>query len=121
MTATDSIVGSPPNLRQTALDNEDLIRRSYPESRVSGFSHVDGTVAFFTQVSAALRPDDVVLDFGAGRGEYILDDRNQYRSSLANVKGRCARLEGCDVDEAVLRNPYVDHAEVIQPGRRLPY
>lgn len=88
---------------------------------MSGFSHVDGTIAFFTQVSAVLRPDDVVLDFGAGRGEHIVDDSNQYRSALATLRGRCARVEGCDVDEAVLQNPYVDHAEVIEPGRRLPY
>ena len=97
------------------------MRRSYPESTVSGFSHVDGTVAFFTQIAAVLRPDDVVLDFGAGRGEYIVDDDNRYRSGLANLRGRCARLEGCDVDDAVVHNPFVDHAEVIEPGRRLPY
>jgi SAM-dependent methyltransferase len=30
-------------------------------------------------------------------------------------------VEGCDVDEAVLTNPFLDHAEVIVPGAPLPY
>jgi hypothetical protein len=54
-----------------------------------------------------------VLDFGAGRGEPIVDDTVAYRRHLSNMKGRCAHLAGCDIDEAVLDNPYLDHAEVI--------
>jgi SAM-dependent methyltransferase len=100
---------------------EELVHRFYPESNVTGFSHVDGTVIFFTQIAALLRPTDHVLDFGAGRGEAILDDKVHYRRHLSNMKGRCAHLEGCDVDEVVLNNPYLDHAEVIRPDSPLPY
>ncbi|BBZ22079.1 methyltransferase domain-containing protein [Mycolicibacter hiberniae] len=100
---------------------EELLQRFYPECKVSGFSHVDGTVVFFTQVAALLRPTDHVLDFGAGRGEPILDDEVPYRRDLSNLRGRCAQLYGCDVDEVVLDNPYLDHAGVIQPEAELPY
>ena len=103
------------------MDNNSLIRRFYPESRISGFSHVDGTVAFFTQIASVLRTTDNVLDFGAGRGELLVDDDNDFRRGLATFKGRCAHVEGCDVDRAVLDNPYLDHAEVVEPGADLPY
>lgn len=103
------------------MKNEALLRKFYPESRIGGFSHVDGTVAFFVQVAAALRPTDVILDFGAGRGELLIDDDNTFRRNLSNLKGRCAHLEGCDVDSAVLQNPFLDHAEVIDPHGSLPY
>lgn len=48
-----------------------LERRAYREANVSGFPHLDQEVAFFTQVAALLRPGHVVLDFGAGRGEFM--------------------------------------------------
>jgi SAM-dependent methyltransferase len=103
------------------MNTEELVGRFYPESRLSNFSHVDGTVVFFTQIAAVLRPTDSVLDFGAGRGEPILDDDVDYRRGLSNLKGRCAHLAGCDVDEVVLENPFLDHAEVITPDAPLPY
>jgi SAM-dependent methyltransferase len=103
------------------MDNAELVRRFYPEANVGAFSHVDGTVAFFTQIASVLRPTDVVLDFGAGRGEPIVDDSVEFRRRLSNLKGRCAHLEGCDIDDVVLENPFVDHAEVIVPGVPLPY
>jgi SAM-dependent methyltransferase len=104
-----------------AMDKHELLQRFYPESNVSGFSHVDGTVAFFTQIASVLSPTDVVLDFGAGRGEHIVDDENRFRRDLSNLKGRCAHVEGCDVDDVVLQNCFLDHAEVITPDVALPY
>jgi SAM-dependent methyltransferase len=103
------------------MDNAELVRRFYPESNVSGFSYVDGTVAFFTQIASILSQTDVVLDFGAGRGEHIVDDANKFRRDLCNLKGRCAHLEGCDVDDVILQNPSLDHAEVTTPNVALPY
>jgi SAM-dependent methyltransferase len=100
---------------------EELAHGFYPESRVGGFPHVDGTVVFFTQIAALIRPTDRVLDFGAGRGEPLIDDKVAYRRNLSNLQGRCAHLEGCDVDDVVLDNPYLDHAEVIDLDARLPY
>lgn len=103
------------------VDNRELVSRFYPESNVGGFSHVDGTVAFYTQISAVLRPTDYVLDFGAGRGELLQDDDVDYRREISNLKGRCAHLDGCDVDDVVLENPFLDEAKVLTPGAPLPY
>lgn len=98
-----------------------LRRRFYPESNISGFSHADIGVAFYAQIAGALRPTDRVLDFGAGRGEHILDNSIEYRRALFNLQGRCAHVEGCDVDETVLTHPFLDHGTVIEPGKPLPY
>jgi SAM-dependent methyltransferase len=103
------------------VDNQELLRRFYPESNITGFSHMDGAVSFFSQVAAVLKPTDYVLDFGAGRGEPLIDDAVAYRRSLGNLQRRCAHLEGCDVDDVVLKNPFMDHAEVISLGEPLPY
>lgn len=78
-------------------------------------------MAFFGQINALLRPEYRVLDFGAGRGEHIIDDPVAYRRNLSNLLGKCAHVEGCDVDEAVLTNPFLDHSEVVSPEDRLPY
>jgi SAM-dependent methyltransferase len=103
------------------VDSLTLRRRFFPESNIGGFSHADAGVALFTQIDAILRPTDRVLDFGAGRGEHILDNAIEYRRRLFNLRGRCAHVEGCDVDEVVLTNPFLDHATVIEAGRPLPY
>jgi SAM-dependent methyltransferase len=103
------------------MDGLTLRQRYFPEGNISGFSHADAGIALFTQIDAVLRPSDRVLDFGAGRGEHILDDAIEYRRRLFTLKGRCAHVEGCDVDEAVLTNPFLDHATVIQPDSPLPY
>lgn len=108
-------------IRRGFQDGLTLRRRFYPEGNISGFSYTDAGVAFFSHIDAVLRPTDRVLDFGSGRGEHILDDEIEYRRRLFNLRGRCAHVEGCDVDEAVLANPFLDHAEVIEVGAPLPY
>lgn len=96
-------------------------RRVYPEVKVCGFPHNDQEVMFFSQVAAILQPNDQVLDFGAGRGEFIENDPSAYRVRLKNFRGRCARVYGCDPDACVLENPSLDCADVIEIGERLPY
>ena len=96
-------------------------RRVFQEVSVSGFSHIDQEVAFFTQVAALIRPDHFLLDFGAGRGEFFHDEPVRHRKLLQDFRGRVAHVDGCDLDEAVLGNPTLDAAEVIRPGEPLPY
>jgi len=98
-----------------------LAARHYPEIAVGGFSRVDWAILFWSQVAALLRPDHRVLDFGAGRGEHILDDPVAYRRDLATLKGRCREVVGCDVSEAVLSNPFLDSADILDPRGTLPY
>lgn len=98
-----------------------LTARFYPESRFGGFSHRDCTVEFFTRINALLEPGDHVLDFGAGRGGGITDDPCRYRREIQTLQGRCAELVGCDIDPAVLENPHLDRAVVLEPGQPLPF
>lgn len=103
------------------MDNDELTRHYYPESNISGFTHIDGTVAFYNQILAVIKPTDVVLDFGAGRGETLADDNVAYRRQLCDLRSRCSHLDGCDVDPIILENPYLDAAEVFNVGAPLPY
>jgi SAM-dependent methyltransferase len=103
------------------VDGEQIVRRFYPEANISGFSHVDGTISFFNHIAAIIRPTDIVLDYGAGRGEPLIDDKVVYRRNIGNFKGRCSRIDGCDIDPVVLENPFIDDAKIIRNGERLPY
>jgi len=94
----------------------------YPEKAVGGYSRVDGTIAFYGRVGALLADAGGrarVLDFGAGRGAF-LDDHVRARRDVRLLRGRAGTVIGVDLDEAVLRNPAVDQAHVIEVGHRLP-
>jgi SAM-dependent methyltransferase len=94
----------------------------YPELQAGGFSRVDGTVAFYARIHALLGeigPGGVVLDYGAGRGAF-LEDPVPFRRDLRRLQGKCERIVGIDIDDAVLRNPALDEAHVICSGERLP-
>lgn len=99
----------------------DIASKFYPEIEVAGFSHVDSTIAFYTQINALLKPEHYLLDYGAGRGEPHIDDTVRYRTDLQRFKGKCAHVDGCDVDPAVLYNPSLDRAKVIKIGGTLDY
>jgi SAM-dependent methyltransferase len=74
---------------------------------------------YIVRVNALLRPDMVVLDFGAGRGKWQ-HDPVPLRRWLGDFRGRCAKVIGADVDPAILENPQVDERLVFEPGRPLP-
>jgi len=93
----------------------------FPEVGLSGFSHLDGTIAMYSQVAALIRPTDVVLEFGAGRGGNISTDPSPYRRWIQTLHGRCAKVIGCDIDPVVRDNPFLDEGIVIYPGQPLPF
>jgi SAM-dependent methyltransferase len=92
----------------------------YPESRVGGFTDIDGTIAFYTRVNALLRRDSVALDFGCGRGA-LDDDPVPFRRNLRILKGKCARVCGVDVTPEAHENPFLDEAHCLAPYQDLPY
>lgn len=57
----------------------------------------------------------------AQAGGPLIDDAVAYRRALGNLQSRCPHLEGCDIDDVVLENPFVEHAEAITLCDALPY
>jgi len=88
----------------------------YPESRFGGFSDVDGTIRLYMRVNALIEPTSVVLDAGCGRGAYA-DDDVPFRRSLRNLRGKCKRVIGIDVDDAGAANPFLDEFRLIEGDR----
>jgi SAM-dependent methyltransferase len=105
----------------SAIKMRDIVSIFYPENGAGGFSRCDGTVQFYQRVRALLRPDYVVLDFGAGRGAAYYQDSSLYRKSLRNLRGEGRRVIGVDVDPVVSSNPFIDEAVVIDPASPLPF
>ena len=99
----------------------DNLRHFSPEVDAGGFTRFDGTVAFYIRVNALIEPHMVVLDLGAGRGAELQGDSSRYRNALSVFRGRVARLVGVDVDDAVLENPFLDEAQVIDGSGPLPF
>lgn len=101
--------------------HQSLRLRFNPESHFGGFAQGDSMMDFYTRIASLVKPTDVVLDFGAGRGAQITEDSLPYRRSLKILKGRVAHVEGCDIDDGVLSNPYLDSAKMFELDQRLPY
>lgn len=116
-------IPAPTAPSRTGREGEDRLdrrrRRALPELAAGGYSRLDGTVEFHQRVNALIGPEDVVVDFGAGRGRF-LEDEVAFRRSLQRRQGRVGRLVGLDVDEVVHEHPALDDAQVITVGERLP-
>jgi len=85
----------------------------FPEARFGGFTDIDGTIAFYNRVNALLSPDDVLLDFGCGRGSYV-DDDVPLRKNLRIFNHKCKHVVGVDVDPDAEGNPFIDEFRLIQ-------
>ncbi|MEX2286436.1 MAG: class I SAM-dependent methyltransferase [Planctomycetaceae bacterium] len=94
-----------------------IIDAVYPERAFGGFTRFDGTVHFCTRVRALLRPGDVVLDVGCGRGAHA-DDRCEFRRTLQDFRGDGRRVIGIDVEATA--NPFVDEVRLIESVHRWP-
>ncbi|MDP9159516.1 MAG: class I SAM-dependent methyltransferase, partial [Acidobacteriota bacterium] len=99
----------------------DIVSIYYPEARAGGFSRCDGTVQFYQRVQSLLNTDDVVLDFGAGRGAAYWEDSSKYRRNLRDMRGEGRRVVGADVDPIVESNPSLDEAVILDPSSPLPF
>ena len=106
--------------RQNMGASEKVKAYFYPETTLGGFTRKDGTVEFYSRVNSLLSEEDVVLDYGAGRGAWTELDDSPFRRSLRGYQGQVGRVIACDVDEAVLQNQASDEQFVIKPGEALP-
>jgi SAM-dependent methyltransferase len=79
----------------------------FPESKYGGFSDVDSTVIFYNRINALIKPSDVILDVGCGRGKFF-EDKISYRRQLRNFKGKVKKVIGIDIDPEGKKNPFLD-------------
>lgn len=100
---------------------KEVVASFYPEVGISGMTCVDGTVEFYSQVNSVIDEDSVVLDFGAGRGAWYNKNDRSFKKKLRYMRGRVARVVGCDVDEAIFENETLDQGQIIEIGARLPF
>lgn len=99
----------------------------YPESKLTGYTYLDGTIAFYNNIHTLLgaigKARSVVLDIGCGRGFYaheIHDMADRYRWELRNFKGKVAKVIGMDVDKNAAVNPTLDEFHLIKPDQEWP-
>jgi len=91
----------------------------YPESRLGGFSDIDGTIAFYVRVNSLLTPYSEVVDFGCGAGAYG-EDPIRVRRDLRILKRKVRKVVGLDVDPAAATNPLIDEFILIGQDGRWP-
>ncbi|MGO8917835.1 MAG: class I SAM-dependent methyltransferase [Stellaceae bacterium] len=99
---------------------ERALAKRFPELAVAGFTRLDGAMNFYGFVNALLRPDMIVVDFGAGRGGLLEYGEAPYRTSYSTIRGKVAKVVGIDVDPIVKQNPLIDEAVVIEAGGTIP-
>ena len=93
---------------------------SRPETAAGGFSHIDGTVEFFSRVQALLPDQGIVLDLGAGRGKWQ-EDACEWRRGLADLRGENRFVVAADIDEAVTQHAGADSAVLLPSEGGLPF
>jgi len=84
---------------------------------LGGYQPLDGTIEFYGRINSILKPTDVVLDLGAGRGGWYFEEKCAARRQVLDIKTRVLKFIGADVDSAVLTNPTTSENCVIENGK----
>jgi SAM-dependent methyltransferase len=92
-----------------------------PEMAAGGYARDDSAVEFYQRVLSVLPENANVLDLGAGRGLIFETDRGPWKNWLVRLGGRVVHRVGVDIDAAVLENPEMDEAKIIDPEQALPF
>ncbi len=61
---------------------------------MGGLLRFDGTIQFYQRVNSILRPDAVVLDYGAGRGVAHIEDAVAFRRQFLRIQGKVRKVIG---------------------------
>ena len=94
--------------------------RAHPEFAAGGYAQDDGTVEFYQRVVSVLPEGGIVLDFGAGRGAMFDGKEANWSNCLVRLGKKYSRRIGVDVDPAVLTNPELEEAKVIEAREAAP-
>ena len=84
------------------------------KTRVGAFSENDGTIDFYLRCRALGASDSVVLDLGAGRGGWYIDDQCATRKEIRLLRGTVRHVIAADLDAAVLQNECSDSQVLIE-------
>jgi ubiquinone/menaquinone biosynthesis C-methylase UbiE len=87
------------------------------DSMLGQYHPLDGTIEFYGRINSILKPTDVVLDLGAGRGAWFFEDKCDARRQAHDIKPRVLKFIGADVDPVVLTNPTTTENYVISDGK----
>lgn len=97
----------------------------YPESAITGYTFIDGTIAFYNSVHALVdekgAADVTLLDLGCGRGFFaheLHSKADHYRLGLRNFKGKVKKVIGMDVNPIAETNPTIDEFVFIEPDQK---
>lgn len=77
----------------------------------------DGTMYFYGMVNAAVEPDMVYLDLGAGRAAWYEESPVHYRRKQRLMRGKVREVIAADVDPVVLENRSSDRNVMIVDGK----
>lgn len=102
----------------TATVSKNLYGTIFPETQFVKFSRRQDRLLFFSAVNELVKPDDVVLDYGAGRNRF--PEFGAHLNMISTFRGRCARIIGVDVDPVVMDNDALDEAHVLGSDGRIP-
>ncbi len=99
----------------------------YPEAKLTGFTYVDGTIAFYNTINFLIhnksKEDITVLDLGCGRAAFsheLHSNAHRYRAELRNFKGKVNKVIGLDVDINAKDNPTIDEFHLIDVHKPWP-
>jgi SAM-dependent methyltransferase len=85
----------------------------FPETMFGGFANLDGTIAFYLRVNALIKPSNVVLDVGCGRGQFQ-DDPIKIRRDVRVLRGKAQKVIGLDLDVNAANNPFIDEFRLLE-------
>ncbi|MEZ5380146.1 MAG: class I SAM-dependent methyltransferase [Acidimicrobiales bacterium] len=105
--------GPSPTTTQGWPRPSSATRRICPEVEVGGFHRYSQQLQFYARVNALLGPESVVVDLGAGRGEWADSQPSAYVRDLMSFRGRVGEVIGVDIDPVVATNPTVDRAVIM--------
>lgn len=97
----------------------DFLDKIHPERGIIGSTKHDGTLKFYSAIKTIMREIDakVVMDFGAGRGAQLEQEKRLWRRELMDLRQYNAKVYACDIDPAVKEHRWSDHQVVLDAGR----